>query len=310
LSVILPFKFDGSTFKFGNVSFAVPEHAQVKGFNFKVPSKFALLILSGVEGSWKLLEDVARAPLREEVKTKLLEEAVSEGIEKAGATLQAYIRDAPNGKPRFYREYTQSDYFHIHLTGGQACLEFSFTGDVEPFARRLPPNVYCECERAGFTLNLKRFRQASAEIEEFFSFAVRLKKASPYVARRTYKNCFEEYFRDKNEAYRLLAKIEKDAGHRAEREQLYERLKREKALACKGGFLVYGWPGMYYVMEDGRVYKLDYEDRVDEKEAILRLFKKGVTPKKLVEIRDTPELSEVAKAVGKLRPELVPIILP
>jgi len=310
LSVTLPFEFDGSAFKFGKVSFAAPDHAQVEGADFKVPSKFALLLLSGTQGSWKLLEDVAKAPLREGVKTRLLEEAVSEGIGKADATLRAYVRDAPNGKPRFYREHTSSGYFHIHLTDGQACLQFSFTDDVKPFARKLPPNVYCGCERTGLTLDLKRFQQASAEIEEFFSFAVRLNEASYYVSDRTCENCFEAYFRDKNEAYRLLAKIEGDAGHRAERERLYERLKHEGVLACRGGFLVYVWHGEYYVTDDGNVYKLAYRKDVDAREAILRFFKKGVAPKKLEEVRDAYELSEVAKAVGKVCPQLVPIITP
>lgn len=310
MNVTLPFNFDGSEFKFGKVSFTAPTYAKVEGADFEVPSRFALFLLANVSTAWNLLEDVAKAPLKRSVKTRLLETAAFEGMEKSFSLLQSYMREAPNGSLRFYRDDAGSEYCDVHLTDGQKCMEFYVAYDLMPLARKLPQNVYCECEPTHFTLNLKRFQEASANITEFFTFVVRLNTASPYTAKRTLDKCFDLYFKNKGEAYKVLEKIEKDAGHRMEREQLYERLMREKAMKCKGGFAVYSWFGVCYVTEDGHVFKLDYKKDVDMREALLRLVEKGVVPKKLSEVKDGGELSDVAKAVGEVCPQLVPVILP
>ena len=309
MRVTLPFEFDGSEFKFGKVSFAAPTYAKVEGADFEVPSEFALLLLADVSGAWKLLEETAKAPLISEVKTRLLGTAASKGVGEAAVLLQGYLREAPNGAPRFYREDTDSDYFDVQITDGLRCSEFHATGDLRAFAKGLPRNVYCKGERTRLTLDAKRFQEASADITEFFTFTAKLNTASHYVAERTCEKCFNLYFGNRDEAYKLLEKIERDAGHRMEREQLYERLKREEVIRCKGGFAVYCWYGAYYVTEDGRAYKLNYKKDVDMREALLRLIKKGVLPKKLSEV-DDDELSAVAKAVGKVYPQLVPVLLP
>lgn len=61
-SVTLPFEFNGSTFRYGKMSFSALPMADVEGINFSVPTRFALLLLAEAHGA--LLESVARAPLR------------------------------------------------------------------------------------------------------------------------------------------------------------------------------------------------------------------------------------------------------
>ena len=174
----------------------------------------------------------------------------------------------------------------------------------------LPPNVYCMPERTRLTLDLARFKQVSAEVEQFFVFAKELNEASYYTRDRTVWECFKKYFEDKSEAYKLLRKMQRDAEHRRRRDELYERLDREEVLKCNREFIVYCLNANYYVTEDGSVYELKYRKSSKEKEAIFRLYEKGKTPKSLVEVKDPTELSIVAKAVGKVCPELVPVIAP
>ena len=79
-AVTLPFTFNGEEFVFGRVRFNVDSMARVDGFDFSVPAKYALMLLSGNDGAWHFLEAVAKAPVLNEIKTGLLERALNEGL--------------------------------------------------------------------------------------------------------------------------------------------------------------------------------------------------------------------------------------
>lgn len=68
----------------------------------------------------------------------------------------------------------------------------------------------------------------------------------------------------------MLEGIETDADHRQRRDSLFERLRLEDVLRFSKGYMVYGWWGVYYVSEEGAVYKLKYSKDVDLREAVLR----------------------------------------
>jgi len=278
--------------------------------SFKVPSKFDALLAAGVRDSWELLQEVNGAPLREKAKIWLLREAASKGLEEARAKLHALLREAPDGRLRFYKDKRPS--LRVDLTDGKVCLEFNVAENLKRLVGKLPLNVHLECEETGFTLDLKKFRQASAELGEFFSFVLRTREIRRYFSLKTCRRIFEAYFADKGEAYGLLAKAEGRAKHIMEREELFQQLRENGAMRCPGGFLACcpDWESVYYVTEDGAVRCFAQESSEGFLEAIFRLVREGVVPRKLEEVCDADELLEVAKVVGKVCPHLVPIIAP
>jgi hypothetical protein len=313
-AVTLPFTFNGEEFVYGRVRFNVGSMACVDGFDFGVPAKYALMLLSGNEGAWHFLEAVAKTPLLNKVRQKLLGQASLEGLTSAWKTLSTYIENAPDGSPRFYKR--QNSDLRVDLTDGLTGVSFYFHDDLKDTVSKLPVNVYCETREARLLdLNLSLYTQASAQIEDFFRLACRIAKVSLHTTINRIERCMQTYFTNRAEAYRLLAEMERDAAWRREREALWDTLKRERVVRCAHGFIVINctdavyYNAVYYVTDDGQVFKFNC-DGADLKEAVLRTHKSGKPPKRAVEVEEPDELGLVAKFVAKITPELAIVVAP
>jgi hypothetical protein len=308
-AVTLPFTFNGEEFAYGRLRFLVYSMVRVEGFDFSVPAKYALKLLEGDGDAWRLLEAVAKAPILNEVKTELLERALSDGLASAWKRLSAYIENAPNGKPRFYK-HKNSD-LRVDLTDGLTGVSFYFDDDLKDAVSRLPVNVYCEtADVCLLDLNLSLYTQASAQIEDFFKFACRIAEISDYATFSRRKRCMQTYFSNRPEAYRLLAEMERDAAWRREREALWNMLEHERAVRCAHGLIVKPFnDAVYYVTDDGQTFKFNC-DGADLREAVLRTYKSGKPPRRVAEVKEPEELRLVAKLVAKVSPELAIVVAP
>jgi len=76
---------------------------------------------------------------------------------------------------------------------------------------------------------------------------------------------------------------------------LVQALKRERLFKVKGGYVVKSFQGTYYVTEDGAVFKV---------------LSAGRDRAILVEVHDGKELTRIGRAVGRVKPELAPVIVP
>jgi hypothetical protein len=307
-AVTLPFTFNGEEFVYGRVRFNVDSMARVEGFDFSVPAKYALMLLSGNDGAWRFLEAVAKTPLLNRVRQKLLEQASLEGLTSAWKTLSVYIKDAPDGSPRFYRsEYSN----HVmDLVDGLTGVSL-FCNDLEGVISKLPLNVYCETKGVPrFRLNPNFYVQASAQIEDFFKFVCKVARFSRHAAYARSERCMQTYFSNRAEAYRLLAQMERDATWREERDAFWSRLRHEQAVECRRGLLVSCTERTaHYVTEDGQVLELGY-DGAELREAAYRVYRNGEPPKCIIEVKEPEELRIVAGVVAKIRPELAVVIAP
>jgi hypothetical protein len=312
-AVTLPFTFNGKEFVHGRVRLKVDIMACVEGFDFGVPTKYALMLLSGNEDTWRFLEAVAMAPILNEIKTGLLERALNEGLASAWKSLSIYIENAPNGKPRYYKR--QNSDLRVDLTDGLTGVSFYFDDDLKDTVSKLPVNVYCETKGVHFlNLDLSLYTQASAQIEDFFRFACRVAEISDYMSSGRGRLCMRTYFSNRAEAYRLLAEMERDAAWRREREALWDTLEREQVVRCAHGFFFINRTNMvhyndvYYVTNDGQIFRFNC-DGADLREAVLRTYKSG-KPKRAVEVEEPYELRLVAKLVAEISPELAIVVAP
>lgn len=308
-SLTLTLEFDGERFRCGKVSFRPFEGAKVEGVSFDVPIEFAVFMLSVGEEAERFLKEVAAAPLFIGVKKDLLREAARNGVDQARSKLQRYLRDAPCGKPRFYR-----DCYDVCLIDGTTCIIFDAEEDLRAVIKNLPENVYHleNIHRAPLKMSLEMFKRASSEIDDFFGFMKKIMLVSKYVSRKNIVGCLNAWFKNRDEANRLLKKIERDTEHRRRRDDVYMKLIEEKVLRCKGGFLVSieGHSGVFYVTEDGGVYEIQHKGFTDLKETVLRVVEKGVAPKCLREVSSRSHLISIAKTLGKVHPQLAVVIVP
>jgi len=312
-AVTLPFTFNGKEFAYGRVRFNVYNTVRVEGFDFNVPVKYALKLLGGGRDAWRFLEATAKAPILNEVKTELLEQASNEGLASAWKSLSIYIENAPNGKPRFYKR--QNSDLRVDLTDGLAGVSFYFDDDLKDTVSELPVNVYCETQGVYFLdLGLSLYTQASAQIEDFLRFACRVAEITDYRSSGRGRLCMRTYFSNRAEAYRLLAEMERDTAWRREREALWDMLEREQVIRCAHGFFCINNANMvhyndvYYVTNDGQTFRFNCGGAA-LREAVLRTYKSG-KPKRAVEVEEPCELRRVAKLVAEISPELAIVVAP
>jgi hypothetical protein len=304
--VTLPFTFNGEMFTYGKVRFYVSGWVNVEGFDINVPTKFALMLLTD-EAAWSFLEAVSNTPLRPWVKEELLSQAALKGLESARQVLDTYLRNAPNGKPRFYKS---RDSLGVDLTDGLVGMRFWTSNDLEEVVSQLPENVYCEVENLHFNLNSALYAEISTQIEDFFKFASRLAAALPFLTYRRCRNCLKMYFSERSEAYRLLKEIDRDAAWRKARVAFWKRLDDEEVVEYAKGLIVSDGCGeVFYVTKDGQVFKLVYKG-ANMPDVVFRTYRTGKLPRHIVEVKDPKELKLVAKIVAKVSPDLSVVIAP
>ena len=306
MSVTLPFTFDGKRFVYGKISIPVSGLADVEGCDFKMPTEFAVLLLRGDGNAWRFFEAVASAPVLRTVKENLLLQAVKGTYD--WEAIDAYTANVPNGKPKFYRSCF--DERAVDITDGKEAVSFMIGLDLEGTVSQLPVNVYCNATQTHIYIDFKKYVMATEEIDEFFKFARKLSSAIQFTSRRRAEKCFSKFFSDRAGSYKLLSKMERDATHRKERENLWKRLEEERVMVFAGGILVYdGFSNVYYVTEDGRVYMLSYGG-AKLRDVVYRAVKKGKAPTNINEVTEQFTLRRVASAVSKVKPELTIVIAP
>jgi len=308
------FAYNGETLTSGSVKLSVSA-CKIEGVDFEVPKNYAYLLLhekTDAEG-WRFLKELSESTLCGDICTRLLDEVCSKGFPQPRRMLQEFNHEAPQGKSRFYAEIGydwKAQPSHLILTDGKRGFRFYTSADLYDVCQTLPPNVYCLPEYMGFSLALERYRSTLGHEGKLFSFMKKLSLAGDYTRHETRDKCFRRFFEDKAEAYKMLKQMLKDADHRKRRDELYERFEKRKLLEFQGGFFVHTFQNTYYVSEDGEVYELEYEKEVEEREALLRAFERGMLPKKMMSVEDEAALREVAEIVGKIKPELAVVMLP
>jgi hypothetical protein len=316
ISVItVPFDFDGETLSRGNVKFSV-DRCDVEGIAFYVPPQYGLLLLkeeTKVEAE-KLLKELTATSINSDIQRDLLKEACEKGFKIVWLKLQQYKQHVPNSEPKFYAElsYDRSiDKSRITLVTAEKALLFYKADDLDPTLSQLPPNVYdCSKEYTRYDMNLARYRWLIGKEKEFIKFVEELRRYSGYIRGDAQDVCFDKFFENTAAAYELLKQIRDRASSRESRDQLFQTLESKKFLEFSEGLFVRDYWSTYYVSKNGEVYKLDYSKKVDEREAVFRAYEKGKVPTKLEEVQKESVLREIAEVVGKVRPELVFVILP
>ncbi|MEM2922712.1 MAG: hypothetical protein QXF26_10415, partial [Candidatus Bathyarchaeia archaeon] len=178
--------------------------------------------------------------MRKDIRTSLFKKTYGKGFSHPRRMLQRFNLESPKGKPRFY---TELDYewrvqpSYLTLTNSEKGYKFYADFNVEDLT--LPPNVYCNSEHTGLTLNTERFNSLIGHEKELFRFVKKMSKAGDYTKNETKEKCFTQFFEDKAEAYKMLKQIMKDAKHRQQRDKLYETLKKRKILKFPRCFFVY-----------------------------------------------------------------------
>jgi hypothetical protein len=277
-----------------------------------IPTKYAILMLHEEtrEEAWRLYKTVVGFTSREDVRKHLFTTAYEKGFNEAWRLVDVFKAEKPNGKPRFYAATNwrfEPQQRTLVLTNGEEGFTLPTGFGVELLG--LPLNVYVSPAYTGFALTRQKYVEAESRLEEFFNFVKRLVNAENHVSAKRMDKAFQAFFTDRAEAYRMLEGIEADADHRQRRDSLFERLKRENVLRFSKGYMVYGW-GVYYVSEEGAVYKLKYSKDVDLREALLRAVERGKLPRKMVEVEDRQELRRAVEALGRVKPELALVIAP
>jgi len=314
--VELPFRFDGEKLENECIKLYV-DYCEVEGVGFPVPKKYALLLLNEEikAEAWEFLREVSKAPLMKDVKTALLEKCYAEGSKPAREMLQKFLQHAPRGRPKFYAKTiikfgSEIDTRRIVMTDGETGFEFYAYTSLSVGQLGLPINVYCKPTCTTFSIGIDHYRKIIGHEVEFFNFIKNLCKARGRVLNRTLNKCYSLYFQDKAKAFAMLKEITARVAYRERRDALFDKLKRDGFLQVRGGFFIWSGWRTYYISEDGGVFRLKSRDGADTREAVFKAYEKGKRPAKLIEVEDEQELKSIAQMVGRVKPELVVVILP
>ena len=304
------FEFDGENLNSEGMTLNV-RSCFVEGV--EVPVHYAILLLNNEtrNEAWCFFRKIKNVTLMRGVREHVLETVFEKGFEKGWCLVKKLEAEAPRGKPRFYVKANwdmKPDEHHVDITDGEKC--FRFWTEFNAAKIGLPPNLYTEYTYTGFGLTKKMYDEASGCLREFFAFTEKLNNASEFISSTRAEEALQTFFSDRQKAYEMLARIEVDASRRKRRNKLYERLENEGVLKFSEGYIIHTWRSVYFVSEDGYVRKPDYKKSISVKEAVFRAVEKGKLPKKMGEVEDRGKLRDVAEVIGKIKPELVPVILP
>jgi hypothetical protein len=198
------------------------------------------------------------------------------------------------------------DLNYVVLTDG----DVGFIFRVDFIVKGLNINAYVTPTHLPFTLSAYAYKEAERQIGEFWDFAKRVRKCKEQLSDLRIEKTLQAFFSNRAEAYKLLEAAEADANHICRREETFNNLQHGDALKVQGGYLVGSSGNAYEVLEDGAVYKLDYQKPIDLREAVFRVVEDGKPPKKLAGVSEEWELTAVGKRIGKVRPDLAVIIIP
>jgi len=291
---------------------------------FDVPDEFAPLLLEKAtkKCALALCTQIRAQDFRQEGYCEhLLKKAATRGIESAEKQLAILINNRPPiGEIRIYRHVRHDAVYQqvIDITDGLETFEINLPPKL---TRNYSPNIYLESKWLPLTLTAEEFTVAKKNIEDFFEHLKILGKLSGNVLARTIEAIGHAYFTDKREVEHLLKKFSGVASKRREREELYVRLVRERALKLNEGFLVsteeggkLRWTdrGLYFVAPEARILKLkEYIKPVKKKDLVRKMYLHGFQPEYFE--RCTPErevLIEIAGALKTLAPAIAVVILP
>lgn len=285
----------------------------VKVMDLKIPPEFFMLILNGDREAHTFLKSVLRAPIVAGYAKDNLVYAFLKDRESAWRNLKSYIDEAPHGKPKLYKAYSA----YLDLTDGKTCFRFM----LKPRAFRvvdLPENVYCDAT-SGLKLEVDGRRHLEfikERIEDFFKFMKRLNRIHEAELKILYglagevEGIYKAYFMDPAEAWRRLREAEGEMKHRLRVEEAFFNFVKKKVERCRGGFLVWVDPYVCYVTDDGRVYRINEEGLEGRLYEVYRTLRRGAKPRNLVEEWESWVLTEVARRIGKVKPDLTIILAP
>lgn len=323
------FKFDGTAFRCGRFIFPVKETVFVEGLNVPIPLKYAVMMLKGDRDAWRFAERVAGSPILDRIKKCLLEMASHGAMEAAEKLLDEYLREAPRGKPRFYRLFRSEDgsekpFVYLNITDGEKCYEINISYAIWDAVNDLPVNVYVEPTRIP-SIYVDRedlLKAVLSKPEKMFTMLGKLANvAGEYDAARV-QQVFEDFVkRDEETSLRILERMVKQVERRRRIREVVGLLEKERVLKCAGGGYVVAASLFYiddyfFVSDDARVFQIKYNRNDAREYAIYRLVK-GVKGSRIRLVEADPndeywrkKLQKVAAILGKVRPDIAPIILP
>jgi hypothetical protein len=262
--------------------------------------------------AWNLYNFIDALTHRDDVRRGLMDLACSAGVAEALKQAKNFKTAKPRGKAQFcfgVNSRLETVTMRLELTDGEE-EAFSFYADFPTAKLDLPVNVYAPVHYRDCHLDAEKFLKIESCADEFFRFLVRLQLAIKYVQQDLREKAIDAFWTNKKEAYATLAEIERRANYRKKRDETISNLQIKGVIAFDAGFLVGGgWPEeIYYVTREGHVYRLAYKNVTIRKEAVFRSIEKGDPPKKLVPEYNPKRLREVAKLVGRIRPEFCLVI--
>ena len=276
----------------------------------RIPTEFFKLLVDDVDWAWKLLKEVSKTDIFHDVRFDILKTAAGKGFDAAASTLNSYIGNAPNGKPKMYISQNRNPYDKtesVEITDGDFCVHL-YVCEAEQGSINLPPNVY-QYRRKSFDIKKKHFEKIPGDLEGFFKFVKTLASFSAITSQRM-DECLEKYFEEKDCAIQMLKEIERDCAHRGERDSVCRKIEAGDVAEVPGGYMVFlPFENFYYVQDNGRVLRIKGYNSTAVKENVLKLHKgKPLKEKWLEEVSDSGELTDVARKIGKVRPDLMVVI--
>lgn len=304
----------------------------------RVPSSFALLAMVD-ERALTFYDKLRAADLRPEEEWRLMEEAVEKGVEAAEKKLEEYIAKRPEkGKVTLLR-YSDATGTGLVITDGVTFLRLPVDHEAAEIVAKLPKNVYGKAKRVESFRRNKRVgtswllisREWLLKImespEDFFNFVVRvrrlengvLNRASGGEVRKYLQSVCRLYFEGRELAVEWLAKYEEAEKLARIGEKIVSQLEKsaEQYIEYGGGYFLYidNTYDVFYVTDDGGVLFLGGMRAFDKARLYIEVGRVASKLKAGEPIQESEEvagwmLREVAKVISKVRPDLVPIILP
>lgn len=273
---------------------------------------FALLMIAddrAVDLYWRL----KAAQLKDWVKRRIMETAVSNGVEAASNLLEEYLAKKPNGEVRIF---SGEKWVHaVDIGDGEKFIEVPVAKDI---SLDFPENVYVEPDaiRSFGTINREMMEKIKEDIEGFFKFALRVaaaeKEARYMKVGSVLEEACREYFVNREHAEEILKKVEREVLIFKTGEKLIDEVSERRIIEVAGGYLVCLSNSLkiFFVDDNGGVYKISRSEGARTIRAVGFLAVEKRVPPGSTRNIDGGDLINVAKIVSVKRPDLAVVLIP
>ena len=305
---------DEKTIQINKVTFNVYQCSFQK---VKIPFPFASLLLKEAtrDSAEKLFAKTIKFTSDPKIQEHIFLLATAKGIAAAEKFIENNMKNRPSNKPKIYQAYNENFICEIKpspkkisVATNKFAVELTTDFDVTPL--NLPLNLYIPGNEPYPTkLTREEFCKLKENLMEFSKLAEKLAVLERVTSTRIAK-IIKTFLKNPEKGWQEYKKAASDETTRNKREELYFKLMRDRYVPVKNGAVVLLYGAIYYVTDNGEVYRFPSWKTTERKKFLLQASNGKIELNRLDNKIPKRRLPLIAQIIGKYKPELAVVLTP